>query len=479
VFDDKSLVGLIAESARAEARAAAARLDAIGGLYRLRVAEHGQRGEWAADTCDEVAAEVAAVLRTSVAMGHSNLRYARAMHERLPLVADAFRAGDIDFRVFRALVFRTDLVTDETALAAVDGALAVRVRRWPSMTARRLADLIDRVVVMVDPDARRRTRQDVADRFVEVSEVDNGLCWVNGVVFSSAGRALDLRLNELAATVCSGDPRTVPQRRADALGALAAGADRLRCGCGDAGCALAAVESRSAVVVHVVADRATVEGIGDSPGVIDGGGLIPAEVVRELAATARCRPLVVPSDSVGEPRYRPSAGLAEFVRARDLTCRAPGCDRPARGCDLDHTVAYSDGGLTHASNLKCLCRQHHLLKSFWRWRDRQLPDGTVIWTAPSGHQYVTTPGSAVLFPTLTVSTGDLPTAGRDLDTVDRTGDRAAMMPRRSRTRAECRTARILAERTLNQSIREQRSRNLEQWLTGIQPAGPGEEPPPF
>lgn len=45
--------------------------------------------------------------------------------------------------------------------------------------------------------------------------------------------------------------------------------------------------------------------------------------------------------------------------------------------------------------------------------------------------------------------------------------------------AQCRTARILAERTLNQSIREQRSRTLEQWLTGIQPAGPGEEPPPF
>ena len=32
----------------------------------------------------------------------------------------------------------------------------------------------------------------------------------------------------------------------------------------------------------------------------------------------------------------------------------------------------------------------------------------MIWTAPSGHTYVTTPGSALLFPALAVSTGDLP-----------------------------------------------------------------------
>ena len=51
-----------------------------------------------------------------------------------------------------------------------------------------------------------------------------------------------------------------------------------------------------------------------------------------------------------------------------------------------------------ASNLKCLCRKHHLLKTFWGWLDRQLPDGTVIWTAPSGQTYTTHPGSRLLFP---------------------------------------------------------------------------------
>ena len=42
-------------------------------------------------------------------------------------------------------------------------------------------------------------------------------------------------------------------------------------------------------------------------------------------------------------------------------------------------------------------RYHHLLKTFWNgangWRDRQLPDGTVVWTSPTGHTYTTHPGS--------------------------------------------------------------------------------------
>ena len=53
------------------------------------------------------------------------------------------------------------------------------------------------------------------------------------------------------------------------------------------------------------------------------------------------------------------------------------------GGDIDHTLARGDGGATHASNLKCLCRFHHLLKTFWGWRDRQLRNGRAICTARS------------------------------------------------------------------------------------------------
>ena len=51
------------------------------------------------------------------------------------------------------------------------------------------------------------------------------------------------------------------------------------------------------------------------------------------------------------------------------------------------------------------------MKTFWGWRDQQLPDGTVILNSPSGKTYVTTPGSALLFPSLCVPTGDVRRTG--------------------------------------------------------------------
>jgi hypothetical protein len=307
---------------------------------------------------------------------------------------------------------------------------------------------VDRVVALVDADAVRRAKDAVSERYVEVLADASGMAYVTGSVFGTDGQALDCRLDEVAATVCEADPRTVTQRRADALGALAAGGSRLVCGCGRRDCTAAGPIPKSTVVIHVVAEQASLAGRGSTPAVSPGmEGLIPAEVVAQLARSARLVPLAIPAGA--EPRYTPSSALADFVRCRDLTCRAPGCDRPATECDLDHTIPYADGGATHASNLKALCRLHHLMKTFWGWRDRQLPDGTVIWTLPDGHTYVTTPGSALLFPSLCAPTGDAPATPEADPPVDYCGDRTAMMPRRRRTRAQNRAARIAVERRRN------------------------------
>jgi hypothetical protein len=113
-------------------------------------------------------------------------------------------------------------------------------------------------------------------------------------------------------------------------------------------------------------------------------------------------------------------------------------------------VAYPVGP-THPSNLKCLCRFHHLLKTFWNgtngWRDRQLPDGTIVWTSPTGHTYVTYPGSLHLFPSLCEPTRTL-WAGEP-PAPQTAPERGAMMPRRKRTRADSRAKAIAAERRLN------------------------------
>lgn len=116
-------------------------------------------------------------------------------------------------------------------------------------------------------------------------------------------------------------------------------------------------------------------GASDKPGYLPGYCAVPAANVQELLKHASLRPVTIPTDRVAEPQYRPSAALARFIRCRDLTCRWPGCDQPAAGCDIDHTVPYPHGP-THPSYNKCYCRIHHLLKTFYTgvdgWADNQL-----------------------------------------------------------------------------------------------------------
>jgi hypothetical protein len=473
--ESAALVDRICAWSRLENQAAAAQLVAIGELFGYRLSRSSDTEEWAVDTEEALAAEVAAALRISQALASSRLRYARALRERLPKVGEVFQAGDIDLRTFQTIVYRTDLITDPDVLAAVDTTLAVAVPRWPSMTQRRLAGQIDKIVGRADRDALRRHEKLHAGREVGFAELDGGLSLINGMLLTPHAHALDKRLHRLAATVCAHDPRTAAQRRADALGALAAGADRLTCQCGRPDCAAATRHAAGPVVIYVIAEQATLEGSSTTPASeVGADGLIPAELLAELAQSAKLVPLVHPLDAPPESGYVPSAALAAFVRARDLTCRWPGCDRPAVDCDVDHTVPHADGGPTHASNLKCYCRTHHLVKTFWCWHDQQLPDGTVILTSPAGHTYVTTPGSALLFPTLCRPTGQL--APPNPKPADRRGPRTAMMPKRHRTRAQDRAHRINTERRQNYDARIARRAARPNYFA---PRHPDDDPPPF
>jgi hypothetical protein len=184
-----------------------------------------------------------------------------------------------------------------------------------------------------------------------------------------------------------------------------------------------------------------------APAAIIGGALIPAPLLAaKLATSAIIRALIHPGDAPPEPRYVASRDLADFVRCRDMTCRFPGCDEPAYRCDLDHTIAYPVGP-TCASNIKCLCRKHHLLKTFGGWLDQQLPDGTVVWTA--GQTYTTYPGSRILFPSLCRPTAPVTATAPPTATHSPDPRRGLAMTRRTRTRAENRQRAIEAERRLN------------------------------
>jgi hypothetical protein len=291
---------------------------------------------------------------------------AEALDVRLPKVAALLAEGRTDWRAVRVIIRRTELVTDEQLVAQLDESLSGRIGNWQGWSQRRVVNAVDAAVKAIDPDAARERRQSAEDeRRIGINALDNGMAEVSGTVAAAAAMAFDRRLSELAKQVCAADPRTMDQRRADALDALAQGRG-LACACGQPDCPNLAAESR--VVINVVATDRTVCGDSDQPGYLEGYGVIDAEQVRALAAVAASLPVVVdPVTSAAQAlTYQPSAALERAVRCRDLTCRFPGCHRRAMYCDLDHTVPFNHadpaaGGLTVLANLKCLCRQHQRL----------------------------------------------------------------------------------------------------------------------
>ena len=91
-----------------------------------------------------------------------------------------------------------------------------------------------------------------------------------------------------------------------------------------------------------------------------------------------------------ENHYTPSRKLKDLIRARTLTCDAPGCNAQALYSDLDHTTPYPDGP-TDQCNLGPKCRRHHRAKQAPGWRVEQPKPGTTRWTLPNGRTHTTTP----------------------------------------------------------------------------------------
>jgi Domain of unknown function (DUF222) len=421
MFETRSPVALIEvleDCHRRESAVIAARMSAIRELLRHRTAE--AEDSPAADDPGyavitgfaRTAAEVAAVMNLAPLTASTMVGHAEALDTRLPEIAALLAQGRIDWRTTHLLISRTELV-DREMMPMLDRLLADRIEAWQSWSRRRVVNAVDAAVHQLDSAGvkERRVAADTA-RHVTVSSQPNGMAHLRGTLPATAAAVFDRRLTELAGAVCPADPRTLDQRRADALVALGDGRE-LTCECTLRDCPRRVVDGParpSRFVINVIATEDTVFGRGARPGYLDGYGVIDADEVRRLADHAAVRTVGEPSaDGAAARSYQPGAALARFVRCRDLTCRFPGCDRPAWRADIDHTVPFDHadpriGGQTTPRNTKCYCREHHRLKTFHGgpagWRDEQLSDGNVVLTSPTGRVYRTTPAGVDLFPDL-------------------------------------------------------------------------------
>ncbi|WNG80770.1 DUF222 domain-containing protein [Mycobacterium sp. ITM-2016-00316] len=478
------------------------------------------------------------------------MRIAQALRDRLPRTAALFATGAISATVIDAITWRTHLVVDEDALGLIDTAISGEAGEYGAHSEKQLIGAVDLWVEKFDPDAVVRSRRAAKDLYVEFDDKDdpNGVASFWGRLRITDKKILEQRLNDLADTVCSNDPRRRGELRAAALAALGVvgpALERLACECGDTGCAGSGKDPRAgAITIYALTDQVPAAGedtppqstpgaagtpdsepaapqppetagtepaapehepqtpaaksepagpsepaapaastkppataapaastepaapvaCNPSPGVTLDGAIIPATMLAELiAAGATIKPLAEIADLPAERQYRPSAALTAFVRMRAMTCSFPGCNRAAHRCDLDHLTPWP-AGATHPGNLAPLCRLHHLVKTFSGWTPTAKPDGSIHWSAPTGHSYQKAPGAAILFPHWNIDT-PIPRK-RAITLIDDT-DRDTKMPVRQRTRAQDRAQRINTERARNQLER------------ALEIADNGSDPPPF
>lgn len=404
--DDTMVVASITGWAAIEAAASARRLAAIAELVRRRT-DGAAHEQWSCDDWDATAAEVASALHLSHGKASGQMYLGTALRDRLPRVAEAFAEGQLSAQVVAAIAWHTQLVTDTETMALIDKSLARDAVRYGPLSAKKTTQAINAIIDRYDPGALRQTRALARGRDVGVDtdNTRNGITPLWGYLYATDAAALDRRLMAMAHAICDDDPRTIAQRRADALGVLAAGGDRLVCGCGDPDCPAATAPATSGILVHLVAHADALDtpvdpdtngewrgpapepthcepappeaetpkpetapavppaptaavrppAVAAPPALLLGGTVMPAPLLAELIRNgATVRPLHLPGpDCSPESGYRPSAALADFIRCRDLTCRFPGCDAPAEFCDIDHTIPRGDGGPTHPSKVMC------------------------------------------------------------------------------------------------------------------------------
>ncbi|WP_156935275.1 HNH endonuclease signature motif containing protein [Pseudonocardia spinosispora] len=128
-----------------------------------------------------------------------------------------------------------------------------------------------------------------------------------------------------------------------------------------------------------------------------------ADIATQCAAWPQARTMIN-----SRPGHRfPAAALRLYSQIRDRNCLGPGCRRPARESEFDHTIDFHHGGPTTDTNGGQLCAHDHDLKTRGRWRLQQPTPGQFRWTSPFGQTHRTR-GDPIITPPPSTPSDDPP-----------------------------------------------------------------------
>jgi len=342
------------------------------------------------DWCRE---ELSAALRLSGAAAQARLELARDLRGRLTETAAALRLGQLTEQK-AAIIARAVRQLSDAHAAAVEaavlpegpgqtpGELQRALAGWSSMPTRRVHRSGPLTPSSAAGSGTTRLPDGMAGIWAELAAAD-----AQTVLAGLDADAAKIKQALADAGTPMEDIPGLQARRVDALLGWARGA-------------LAEPDLPTAhgrrPHVQVTVPIGMLLGLNDHPGELTGYGPIDAATARRIAAEGTWRRLLTDPQSgalrdYGRTVYQPPADLREYILARDPVCSFPGCQRPARQCQLDHIVEWQDGGTTSEGNLQPVCLRHHICKTVGGWTVSRDHDGWITWASPAGNTYTTRP----------------------------------------------------------------------------------------
>jgi hypothetical protein len=397
-LSDEQLIGLLQAQHGAVAAAQALELATMAEVSRRTLASLPPDLANDPEFVDGLAElEIGAALACTTKAAAAQLDLAEDLLHRLPAVHAAMLDGAVDYAKALLLSKATHGLTDEQARAVVDRVLPDAARKTTGQLRARLAKL----VIKADPTAaQRRYRNGVAGRRLAHWRDHDGTSVLHGCGLPVERTAAAFgRVDAIARWLKdTGDERTLEQLRADIMldllqGLPVPGPD------GQTDRPTPAPAGGGSVELTVPLE--TLLDLKDDPGQLGSWGPILADAAREALVDLFANPwrMSVTDESGrviwhGPLRRRPSLADASYVKARDRRCRFPGCRRPARTAQIDHTHEAQHGGPSIPPNLGSLCARHHAVKTKGLWKLKQPDEGIFVWTSPLGQTYLIEPEPA-------------------------------------------------------------------------------------
>jgi len=405
VSGPRALSAVLAEVLRTGAAVAAAEvhrtraLAEAGHLALDVMAERPASSRAAEMALREIASEIAAAENVSDRSMQTQIGRAMTLVDDYPTTLAAWEEGAITRAHVHAILEIGAPLPAEVRAEFDALAVATAEGRSPGRLRSRLAALAESLHPTTITERHARGRETRCVRIVTgpdgMSDLIATLPTVLAVgihdrLTQQARALIDTRIENPAAMT---DERTTAQLRADILADLlltaAPEADPTR---GDDGPGtLGAIRARVQVVVPALT-MLDPQHENTDPADLVGHGPLDADTARAIAEST-----TIPWDRVithpitgavlHTDTYHRTAAIDRHLRARDRHCRWPGCTVPAIRSEVDHTLDFALGGSTDVRNLSHLCQRHHTQKQFTRWTVRQLPDGILEWTSPTGRIY--------------------------------------------------------------------------------------------